>query len=86
VSTADQIEALRGRLIRVDGDPTPFAPDLTHVGSRGTFAGSLFDLNIGELKAWLRNPPERKDGSLMPNLNLTEDEIDALANYLLSLD
>lgn len=62
-----------------------WAPDLTHVGSRGTFAGSLFELNPTELAQWLRNPPARKDGSLMPNLGLSQAEIEQLVAYLLSL-
>jgi cytochrome c oxidase subunit 2 len=64
----------------------PWAPDLTHLASRTTFAGSLFDVNAPELSKWLRDPPAQKDGSLMPNLNLSEDDIDALVAYLLSLE
>lgn len=64
----------------------PWAPDLTHLASRTTFAGSLFELEPAELSQWLRNPPARKDGALMPDLNLSEEDIDALVAYLLSLE
>lgn len=63
-----------------------WAPDLTHLASRTTFAGSLFELEPTELAQWLRDPPARKDGSLMPDLNLSEEDIDALVAYLLSLE
>jgi len=96
------------------------APDLTHLMSRSTFAGSLFRLyaqaddddlstfygalaeegtfNRVQLEAWLRDPPGEKpmyadtealDGALprgMPNLGLTEEQIDQLVAYLQTLD
>jgi cytochrome c oxidase subunit II len=96
------------------------APDLTHLMSRSTFAGSIFRLyaqaddedlhdfytNLAEegsfnrvqLEAWLRNPPGEKpmyadtatlDGALprgMPNLELSEEQIDQLVAYLQTLD
>jgi len=62
-------------------------PDLTHFASRNVFAGATLELaEPGTLESWLANPPEVKPGSFMPNLNLTADEIDALAAYLRSLD
>ena len=61
-------------------------PDLTHFASRNVFAGAAFP-EEGEtyeesLKAWLANPPDVKPGSFMPNLALTEQEIDALIVWL----
>lgn len=108
------------------------APDLTHFRSRGTFAGSIFNLalpdgpnggwpgvgcteetkftecapgsdqatpgnpnnplNRSALAAWLRNPPKMKPmaptpneqgkGRGMPNLGLSEDQINQLIAYL----
>ena len=48
-------------------------------------------LNVADLIAWLRNPPERKpmypDGNRgMPNLNLTDEQITALVAYLETLE
>lgn len=61
-------------------------PDLTHFASRSTFAGAVlpeegesFD---GALKRWLADPPNVKPGSFMPNLALTEQEIDDLIVWL----
>ena len=57
-------------------------PDLTHLQQRKTFAGAMFDLNEKNMRAWLRNPPAEKPGSIMPNLDLTEEEITSLIAYL----
>ncbi len=98
------------------------APDLTTLMTRGTFAGSLFNLylpdtsssdstaavtgNPGDalyggdaapnvinrptLEEWLRNPPAMKPAYAegergMPNLALSEEQIDALVAYLETL-
>ena len=60
-------------------------PNLTHVGSRTSLAGGMFTNTEGNLRRWLTNPPAVKPGSIMPNLNLTRTEIDALTAYLQSL-
>lgn len=105
------------------------APNLTHFMTRGTFAGSIFNLydpvdgedpsvilpatdvaaagdpgaalyggqvdtdrvNRVTLEAWLRNAPALKPmypqgGRGMPNLGLTEDQIDLLVAYLYTLN
>jgi cytochrome c oxidase subunit 2 len=104
------------------------APDLTHLMTRGTFAGSIFNLytpqdpsnpsqpgdandvsepgdpggaliggpsapftvNAPALAAWLRNPPAMKPayaqgGRGMPNLGLSEIQINQLVAYLETL-
>jgi cytochrome c oxidase subunit 2 len=48
-------------------------------------------LNVAALEAWLRDPPGEKPmyaqgGRGMPNLNLTEEQIDALVAYLETLE
>jgi cytochrome c oxidase subunit 2 len=60
-------------------------PNLTHLSSRTSFAGSMFALNPDNLRLWLRNPPGVKPGSKMPNLNLSGDEITKLIAYLETL-
>ena len=65
----------------------PVGPDLTHFASRSAFAGAVLELDEpGELERWLENPPEIKPGSFMPDLDLTQAEIDALAAWLRSLE
>lgn len=73
------------------------APNLTHFASRTTYAGGIFNLyntdgtvNRSQLEAWLRNPPKEKaayaEGNRgMPNLNLSEEQINDLVEYLLTL-
>jgi cytochrome c oxidase subunit 2 len=60
-------------------------PNLTHLQSRHTFAGSVLAMNEDNLRTWLRNPPGVKPGSVMPNLGLTPDEITKLIAYLETL-
>lgn len=61
-------------------------PDLTHFQDRRTFAGAIFENNPSNLRRWLRNAPAEKQGSIMPNLNLSEEEITSLIAYLETLD
>ena len=66
-------------------------PDLTHLMSRIEFAGAIHDMTPENLRAWLKDPNSMKpmqhevNGIGMPNLNLDDDELDALTAYLLSL-
>jgi cytochrome c oxidase subunit II len=60
-------------------------PDLSHFASRQTFAGALLENNEENLRKWLEDPPAVKPGSLMPDYNLSPEEIDALVAYLRSL-
>lgn len=61
-------------------------PDLTHFASREMFAGWIFPNDAENLRLWLADPPARKPGSLMPDLNLSDQEIEALVAYLQSLE
>lgn len=60
-------------------------PNLTHFGSRTTFAAGLFANDPKLLEKWLRNPGAMKAGAKMPNYNLSNDHIQALVAYLQSL-
>jgi cytochrome c oxidase subunit 2 len=60
-------------------------PDLTYFGRRHTIAGALMDNTPENLALWLKNPPAVKPGSLMPNLNLSDEQVRALVAYLESL-
>ena len=60
-------------------------PNLTHLDSRARIAGGIIENNAMGLRRWLSDPPGAKPGSLMPNVSLTEAEIDALVAYLQSL-
>lgn len=60
-------------------------PNLTHVGSRTTIASGVLANTPDGLHKWLSNPPAVKPGSKMPNLGLSEDQIQKLTAYLGSL-
>jgi cytochrome c oxidase subunit 2 len=65
-------------------------PELTHFASRDVFAGAILpgegQSHDAALKEWLADPPYIKPGSFMPDLALTEAEIDALIVWLDSLE
>ena len=60
-------------------------PNLTHVLSRTSFAGSLLEMSPANLRRWLRDPPKVKPGSKMPNLGLSDADITQLIAYLETL-
>jgi cytochrome c oxidase subunit 2 len=65
-------------------------PELTHFASRNVFAGAILPADgqsrADALKEWLADPPSTKPGSFMPDLALTEAEIDALIVWLESME
>jgi len=61
------------------------APDLTHFGSRRTFAAGMYPVTAENVAAWVEHPPALKPGVKMPALPLTKHEIQALAAYLVNL-
>ncbi len=68
-------------------------PDLTHLLSRAEFAGAIVDMTEENLRAWLADPnaikPMQYDAENrigMPDLDLSDDELDALVAYLLTLE
>jgi cytochrome c oxidase subunit II len=60
-------------------------PNLTHFGSRRTVAGGMLQNTPENLRAWLKDPPAVKPGSLMPNLKLADADVEVLVAYLESL-
>lgn len=70
----------------VTESPRNAGPDLTHFASRKTFAGAMFELNEENLTAWIEDPPGVKPGSLMPDYDLTDDEIEAVVTFLMELE
>ena len=62
-----------------------FGPDLTHLMSRTTIAAGAA-LNTPEnLRQWIQNPEAIKRGSLMPAMQLSKSDLDALMGYLETL-
>ena len=62
-----------------------FGPDLTHLMSRETI-GSGAALNTpANLRLWIKNPGALKPGSKMPAMGLSDQEVNAVAEYLEAL-
>jgi cytochrome c oxidase subunit 2 len=62
-----------------------FGPDLTHLMSRETIAAGAAPNKPENLRLWIRKPDAIKPGSLMPAMQLNEQELDALIAYLETL-
>jgi cytochrome c oxidase subunit II len=62
-----------------------FGPDLTHLMSRDTLASGAA-LNTREnLRQWIKSPDSFKPGSLMPAMQLNDEQLDELTAYLATL-
>jgi cytochrome c oxidase subunit 2 len=90
---------IRGEQAYVNDDQAK-GPNLTHVGSRHTFAGGLFTTNPHNLARWIKNAPIMKPGATMNTFGtgeyspvlksrvsagLSDKEIADIVAYLLSL-
>ena len=76
-----------------------YAPNLTHLMTRTSFAGALFELykddgsvNVADLKEWIRNAPgqkparpENRQGMISFAETLSDSELDDLVTYLMTL-
>jgi len=62
-----------------------FGPDLTHLMSRDTIAAGAATNTSENLRQWILNPNAIKPGSLMPAMQLSDQDLDALTAYLETL-
>jgi cytochrome c oxidase subunit 2 len=62
-----------------------FGPDLTHLMSRQTIASGAAENTKANLRLWIQKPEAIKPGSLMPAMQLSNTDLDALVNYLETL-
>jgi cytochrome c oxidase subunit 2 len=62
-----------------------FGPDLTHLMSRETLGAGTVPNTAEKLQAWVRDPQTIKEGCNMPNMQLTENELNQIVAYLLTL-
>ena len=70
------------------GDSTAngrFGLDLTHLMSRETIASGAAENTRENLRLWIQKPDAIKPGSLMPAMQLSDTDLDALVNYLETL-
>jgi cytochrome c oxidase subunit 2 len=62
-----------------------FGPDLTHLMSRDTIASGAVLNTRDNLHEWIRNPDTFKPGSLMPAMQLSNEQLDQITAYLATL-
>ncbi len=62
-----------------------FGPDLTHMMSRDTLASGAMANNKENLREWIRHPDTFKEGSLMPAMQLNDQQLDQVTAYLSTL-
>ena len=60
-------------------------PELTHFASESQIA-DVAENTPENLRDWLADPPAMKPGTAMPNLGLTDQQLDALVEYLYTLE
>jgi cytochrome c oxidase subunit 2 len=53
--------------------------------SRDTIASGAASNSEANLRAWIQSPDSFKPGSLMPAMQLTDHDLDALTAYLVTL-
>ena len=62
-----------------------YGPDLSHLGSRLSIGAGTLTNTPEHLADWIRDPQRIKPGNKMPDLGLSEPEIQILVRYLESL-
>ncbi len=62
-----------------------FGPDLTHLMSRDTIASGVAPNTPESLRNWIQDPDSIKEGSLMPAMKLSDEDLDALVAYIATL-
>jgi cytochrome c2 len=66
----------------VEGAYGKVGPTLKGLRERVRIVDGTMENNTKNLKAWLKNPKSIKSGTLMPNMGLTDDEIEIVIEYL----
>jgi cytochrome c oxidase subunit 2 len=61
-------------------------PDLTHMASRLTLAAGTIPNTRANLARWIVDPQSIKPGNVMPPTELSDEDLDALVDYLETLD
>ncbi len=62
-----------------------FGPDLTHFGGRDALGSGILPNSVDNLRTWIRNPSDVKEGALMPPMQLSETQLEQVSVYLSSL-
>lgn len=81
-----QMTCARCHNITGNGNNAPIAgPDLTHLAGRRTLGAGVMKNSPSELARWLKDPQDVKEGSHMPNVQLSEAQIADFVAYFETL-
>jgi cytochrome c oxidase subunit 2 len=71
----------------IDGSPAKgtVGPNLTHLYSRGSFAGASFPLTDANIADWLQNAKTMKPGNDMSNIHVSNQDLPAIMAFLKTL-
>ncbi|MGY1840564.1 MULTISPECIES: c-type cytochrome [unclassified Modestobacter] len=69
----------------VAGPQGRVGPPLGTIAERRTVAGTLPN-TPDNLRSWIQDPQEINPGSLMPDVGVTDDDVDDIVAYLYSLE
>lgn len=83
--TCISCHTLNGAIINGITANARIGPDLTHVAGRQTLAAGTLENTPANMAKWIKDPQIIKPGSLMPDLQLTDDEVNALVDYMETL-
>ena len=77
-------------VVGIDGAQGRVGPNLTHLKSRTTFAGAVFDNTAKNLERWVKDPPAMKPmrpdkGIGMPDQDLSDEAVKKVVAYLETL-
>lgn len=61
-------------------------PDLSHLMQRQTIAAATLSNSAGALSGWISDPQHIKPGNLMPTLDLSAADLNAVRNFLQTLN
>lgn len=61
-------------------------PNLAHLGTRRLIGSGIVENNRDNLRRWMADPQQVKPGVKMPNFKLTNQQIDDMVAYLVSLE
>jgi cytochrome c oxidase subunit II len=62
-----------------------FGPNLSHLMSRETLGAGVATNDREHLRKWIRDPQLLKPGCLMPDMQLSDAQVDRVVDYLLTL-
>lgn len=69
----------------IHGEGGQAGPDLTHLAARSTLGAGVIQNTPEELKRWLKDPQDVKEGSHMPNVQLSDAQLADFVAYFETL-